>query len=53
MADIGETCAGHQSDIARPDHRDFHTGLSSTFRDGMPDCLASRPYRIINVINVP
>ena len=26
MAEIGEACAGHQSDIARPDHRNTHDG---------------------------
>jgi hypothetical protein len=24
MAEIGEACAGHQPDIARPDHRNAH-----------------------------
>ena len=28
MAEIGEACAGHESDIARPDHRNAHDWMS-------------------------
>ena len=43
MAEIGEACAGHQSDIARPDHRNAHDWMSpSRRRFGVRNSLLHR-----------